>query len=282
MNNLLLLGSSGFLGSALKEKFTMEGFTVVPVSNYLAFDDIEKWGEYFKLCFQDSKPVLVINAGACQSSQDDFLDIINLTQSNVICPSIIAKTILDINPRSIFITISTSWQYGPNKQYLPFNLYAASKQALDDYLVHYSLDGLRCASLILFDTYAEYDKRPKIHNLIKNTVRENNSLEMTGGEQPINYVHIEDCAEAIHAAFLNLRDKNYGELVRWAIMSPMSIKVKNLLKFIDRTKRELIKIGVRPYRKREIFDISNEFEIVPGWSPKKNLEKGFNDIFTSK
>jgi nucleoside-diphosphate-sugar epimerase len=282
MNNLLLLGSNGFLGSALKEKFAREGFNVIPVSNYLSFDDIEKWGDYFKSCLQKSKPTLVINAGACQSAKDDLLDIIKLTQSNVICPSIIAKTILDLNPNVILITIATSWQYGSNKEYLPFNLYAASKKALEDYLVHYSLNGLKCASLTLFDTYSEYDPRPKIHNLIKNSLVSNEPLEMTGGEQAVNYVHIEDCAEAIHIAYTNLLNHDYGELVKWAIKSKRSIKVKNLLNFIDPIKHILFKIGERPYRKREVFYISNEFETVPGWTPKKNLENSFTDLFKSQ
>lgn len=278
--NVFITGANGFLGLEAKKLFCMSGFNVYPLRNYTKFANIEEWKNYVNKSFEKTIPDLIVNIGSCQASGDSFDDICNLTNSNVIAPSYLASALISCNPSAQYITISTSWQYDENTNYRPFNLYAASKQALDDYLTHYALSGLKVTSLILFDTYSEFDSRKKIHNLIRDSVTTGDALGMTSGEQVINFTHVTDAAAAILQAYKNrLAAKFETNHVKWSIKSFDTIQVKQLLDYVhDKSKIKQIVLGERKYRPREIFKISSKFENVPGWVPVVDFENCIKSI----
>ena len=163
----MITGASGFLGVHVMRKFLSVGFKVSILNNHTKYSSILEWQEYAVKVLEEKMPDLILNIGSSQISGDGFKEIIELTNSNVIAPAFLASFLSDNIPTAQLITISTSWQYDASGNYKPFNLYAASKQALDDYLMHYGLNNLKITSLILFDTYSETDHRRKILNLIK-------------------------------------------------------------------------------------------------------------------
>lgn len=273
---VLITGSSGFLGSHVMKRFSDAGCEIFALDNQTKFATLEKWQQYALTILKQFNPDLILNIGGSQLGGDGVKEINELTNSNVIAPALFASFLKENNPKGQLITISTSWQYGVDGKYSPFNLYAASKQALDDYLLHFGLGGLKITSLVLFDTYSEKDERRKIHNLIKWSLEKNESLEMTAGEQRINFTHVDDVAEAVYMAYM-IRAEDKGQfigLVKWAVKSKNTIKVKQLLSYVqDASKLARIKLGARPYREREVFEICENLPLVPGWEPKVDFNE---------
>ncbi len=276
-NKVLITGVSGFLGRHVEAVFAKNNYQVYSLKNTSLFQNFDDWVHYAESILEKIDPQIVVNVGASQVGGDRSAEIIELTTSNVLAPIVLASKLYENNNDGQFITIGTSWQWGGHNEYRPFNLYAASKQACDDYLEHYALKGLKVTSLTLYDTYSLDDKRRKIHFLIKNAITNQEQLDMTAGEQVINLVHVEDAAHAIFVASQNRlhNTESEGALVRWAIRANETLQVKDMINLVPNEFKDLFKLGGRPYRDREIFTVSHKPEIVPNWIPQKNL---FNDL----
>ena len=284
MNQCIFIsGASGFLGSAVERIFFTNGYSVFPVESLRKFDDTKSWFNYLEAELNEREPVAFINVGASQNGGDDILAVNELTMANVVCPAATASLLAKAKYKTQFITIATSWQYGSRGEYCPFNLYAASKQALNNYLEHFAKDGLKCTSLILFDTYSQEDKRRKIHRLIAESISKREALNMTEGEQVINLVHIDDAANGVYQAFVNRSNEvtNITALICWAIKSKENWKVKELISLINEEDVMLFNLGGREYRNREIFEIFNGYEAVPGWESIRNNREELSRLFLS-
>lgn len=274
MNSIAITGTSGFLGANVKKLFEIKGYVVTSLPNISLYHSLEHWKSDVESILDLVKPDAIINIAAAQNGGDYFSDICSLTNSNIIMPAFFASYMQANNQDGQLLTIATSWQFDQFGNYKPFNLYSASKQASDDYLKHYALNGLKITSLILFDTFSEFDTRKKIHNLIRNALKNKEVLEMTAGDQLINMIHVSDAANAVLTAFEQRNINNEIKLGfrQWAIKSAYTIQVKNLLDFINnKTLLEYIRLGKRPYRDREIFLIHDQFEIVPNWVPQVDV-----------
>lgn len=283
MAEVVLTGGSGFLGGHVKSRFERAGHKVHELKNLTYFGTVDEWCCYAIETLKTVEPKAIINVGASQLGGDGLKDICGLTNSNVVAPAFFASYLQRENMGAQLITMSTSWQYNAKGEFEPFNLYAASKAAQDCYLTHYAMNGVKVTSLVLFDTFSEGDNRKKIHSLIRDAIKEDGFLDMTSGEQPINLIHVEDAADAVYKAF-ELREGQFSDssgLIRWAIKSPMTIKVKDLLAYVKREGAlAKIRLGARPHRSRERFEIYEHIPTVPGWKPTVNCEEALRKMFS--
>jgi nucleoside-diphosphate-sugar epimerase len=282
MKTVFLTGTNGFLGAKVKLRFEEEGFEVIALSNPTKFTCISNWLNYVEKEFLLKKPTVILNIGSNQSGQDDPEHVLELINSNIVVPTYFASLIKKYQPECQLITIGTSWQFGANGEYRPFNLYAATKQASDDCLIHYGLDQIKITSLVLFDTYSNDDKRRKLHNLIASAIKNNEALDMTAGEQVINLVHIDDVVDAVYCSFRHRMDSIETGFKQWAIKSDANLLVKDLVPIMlgNNQHNNLLNLGARAYRIREIFQIYDNFEIVPGWSPVRDLKNELRKLVT--
>lgn len=283
MADVIVTGASGFLGGHVKLRFERAGHVVHTLKNLSNFATVSEWSRYAVEILKAIDLKAIINVGASQVGGDELAEICDLTNSNVVAPAFFASYLQRANAGAQLITMSTSWQYNSKGEFEPFNLYAASKAAQDCYLTHYALNGLKITSLVLFDTFSKEDNRKKIHSLIRDAVKNGEALDMTSGEQPINLTHVEDAAEAIYRAF-ELRECDStvsAGLIRWAIKSPTTIKVKDLLTYVEKDAAlSKIRLGARPHRDRERFAIYEDIPIVPGWNPTVNCEDVLRKMFS--
>src|SRR5262249_17930566 len=95
------------------------------------------------------------------------------------------------------VNVGTGWQHYEQSAYNPVNLYAATKQALEDLLEYYvQARGLRVITLKLFETYGPDDLRPKILNLLRQAAAQQAPLDLSPGEQLLDLVYIDDVVDA--------------------------------------------------------------------------------------
>jgi nucleoside-diphosphate-sugar epimerase len=81
------------------------------------------------------------------------------------------------------------------------NLYAATKQALEDLLAYYSdAFGISAVRLTLCDIYSEHDVRRKLMTDIANAWASNYSLTVLNNDAVLDLLHVEEVARAFLCA----------------------------------------------------------------------------------
>ena len=263
-----IIGSNGFLGSHLSEWFDKHG----EVRKAPAYDSAatSRWQETVMEDLRSFKPNIVFIAGACQNMLDDAVALHSLLMSNCELPCLVAQNLLMNAPLAKLVVFGTSWQYADSDSYRPFNLYAASKQAGQDLLVHYSLCGLKILQLIMFDTYGEDDSRNKLLKMLQDALAQDIEISTTTGEQEIDLVHIDDVCAGIEAAVLELDfwDSSAGVMIR-GLGSGKPILVKELICSVSTQfeKPLRVRVGARDYRPREVMKVFRKYKRPLGWLP---------------
>lgn len=264
-----VIGANGFLGSHLVSWLEKDG----EVRKAPAFDNTDqgKWQDSVLEDMHQFAPDVVLIPGASQSMGDDAKSLQALIASNCVLPCLVAQRLVEHFPRSKLVVFGTSWQFADANSYRPFNLYAASKQAGQDLLAHYTLCGLRILQLIMFDTYGEDDTRRKLLKILQDACACGEEIGTTPGEQEIDLVHINDVCAGVESAIRELEtwDPAQGLLVR-GLGSGAPISVKELIGRVGAKAN----IGARTYRAREVMKVYRNYRRPAGWSPKRTEFQG--------
>jgi nucleoside-diphosphate-sugar epimerase len=287
--NILITGASGFIGSnilrrLLKDNHTvsalhLKGDPVHSINDVLSeFTLFEYDGSTESVLdvFIKTKPEVVFHLASCFLSTHGPDDVKNLIDSNVLFGTQLLEGMKYSGCKSI-INTGTSWQHYRNEDYNPVCLYAATKQAFEDILLFY-IDSCSFSTITLklFDTFGRNDPRPKLMNLLKEAVSSGRQLEMSPGEQMLDLVYIDDVIEA----YINSLERITGtpDLRNevFAVSSGEPIKLKELVELYKKVTGAEINIdfGKRPYREREVMDLWDKGEWLPGWKPEVSLEEG--------
>ena len=282
--NVLILGASGFLGSSLSRHYQSKGNNVFKAS-YRVEQHSESIISIEKIISSGNLD-LVINASASQLSKDDPDSLISLVNSNVVMPAILASLIKKHCPRIPLINFGTSWQIDESGKGVPFNAYAASKTAAEPFFGHFAQDGLKIATLRLYDTYGPRDGRNKIINLIADSLINHTLLEMSAGMQAVDFVYIEDVIAAVEMVYRYLIDTPNGTHEIFSIRSGRVVTVLDLLRIVKEAvgldSTPWIIPGVYPYRERERFVLFDETRTVPGWNARVILEEGVRKVLADR
>ncbi len=286
----LVTGATGFIGSNLVKSLIQDGWSVhVIVRPGSALADLEGKASGIVCHVHDgssrgmvdlvgqANPDVVFHLASCFLAQHRPEDIENLIGSNLLFSTQLAEAMV-ANGVTRLLNTGTSWQHHLNADYLPVNLYAATKQAFEDILSYYvDAHGLRVMTLALFDTYGPGDPRQKFVSLLWKTALSGQELAMSPGEQLVDIVYIDDVLDAFFVAADLLLGQAEGHL-RYGISSGQPIRLVDLAKaFEDATGLTLpITWGGRSYRPREVMKPWNVFPRLPGWAPQVKFSDGIH------
>ncbi len=287
MKKILITGVSGYIGSNLARKLidnkTEVHALILPDINFEYLEDIKDriafhiyngTTESVFDAVKKSEPDIVYHLASLFLSEHRSDDIINLIKSNVLLGTQMLEA-MSKNGIHKIINTGTSWQHYLNQDYNPVNLYAATKQAFEDILRYYTEAGFISAiTLHLFDTYGPGDNRPKLFKLLKNAAENNQTLNMSPGEQLIDLVYIDDVVNAFQIAGNYLLQKNDIINTVYGISSGNPIPLKQIVDQFNETyyKKVSVNWGGRPYRKREVMKTWNKYNSLPGWETKTSLK----------
>jgi nucleoside-diphosphate-sugar epimerase len=199
-----------------------------------------------------------------------------LVESNVLFGAQLAEAMARCGS-SRLVNTGTSWQHFGDSAYDPVCLYAATKQAFEDLLEYYvSARAFHVVTLKLFDTYGPGDPRPKLFKLLRDTAASRATLSMSGGEQLIDLVHVDDVVQAFRLAATRLLDGGAPGHERYAVSSGRPIPLRELVDLYARVAGTPLAIewGKRPYRTREVMTPWTRGVPLPGWAPAIGLEAG--------
>lgn len=196
-----------------------------------------------------------------------------LIEGNIQFPTRLLEAMRETGVRN-FVNTGTFWQHYAGSDYWPVDFYAASKQAFEDLLRHYTdLHGIAAVTLKLYDNYGPVDPRRKIVTGLVEAALEGRTLEMSAGAQVLDLTHVEDLAAAFALAVEQVRDAESGSNQSYFI-SGERISLKDLVATIAAKSPKGLdaQLGARPYRVREIMDpIAPTDRTLPGWQRQHSL-----------
>lgn len=284
----LITGATGFVGSHLMRRLVREGWEVHIVSRVGSTlpDDLtssrvvnythDGTTEGMIRIVDNAKPELVFHLASLFLEQHQPKDIEALIQSNLLFGNQLLEAMY-LNGVRLFVNTGTSWQHFENNDYSPVCLYAATKQAFETMIRYYvDVRDFKAITLKLYDTYGPFDPRPKLFSLLEKAAKSGESLAMSGGEQMINLVYIDDVIEAYLIASNRLLMNQVLCQEVYALSSGNPIPLKELVGIYEKVinKKLPIEWGQLPYRKREVMVPWNRGSALPGWKPTVGIEEG--------
>ena len=292
----LLTGGTGFLGGRVARDLLDDGWSVTLLCRRtsdlgglarLGITDrvhIERLGDVDLLtelgkALDSARPDVVVHLAAQSRGQESPARVAEMLHANVTMPSLLLAAAHERGVR-FFLNAGTSWQTASVPTFAPFNVYAATKQAFEDMLVAYVVDGLCAVTLRLFDTYGPGDLRRKVVDQLADAARDGTTLKMSPGEQVIDLVHIDDAARAFAVAARRLQSGNVaGHEIYGIGDTRMSLRELARLVGVAVGRPVPIEWGGRPYRPREVMNPSSHLPRLPGWTPRVPLAEGLRDAF---
>ena len=268
MQNILITGSSGFIGSNIllnifnkhniyitsrsKISIKLKELKVIHYKNHL---DLNKKLKKIKID-------IIIHCGTHYVKNHNVSDINKLTLANIEFGVILLENLKSMGVKK-FINFSTVWQNYNGKQDIAYNLYSAFKlsysKILDYYIGKFSF--IRFYNLFISDTYGENDNRSKIINLIKQNIRNKKKIRIVSKKLSINLLNVKDIVAAVRI----IVDKNVKP-GKYNVTNNKNIKIYNLVKKIKKVKKikNLIKFENNSFKKDRIF----YYKKLPGWQPR--------------
>lgn len=288
MMKLLVTGATGYLGQNIVKRLLVlneEVHIVVRENSDLSgFENLKKIvnihsydGSIESMCqiFHKAKPECVIHLAAKYVSEHTTDDIQAIFESNILLGMHLLEG-MKVSKCKRLITTGTNWQNAEGKAYKPVNLYAATKEAFEDLVMHYVYqEEIQFISLRIYDTYGPKDKRNKIMNLFKKYEESEASLDMSPGEQLLGLVYIDDIIKAYEVAINRIMSstKIYKEVFYLTPVRFYSLKeIAQCYQQITGKKLN-IQWGKKAYRAREVMKpyIGPR---LPNWEPVIDLEQG--------
>lgn len=266
----LLTGSTGFVGQNLMRHLRQQGWTVETIGRQDTPADMDSKMSQFK-------PDVVIHLATLFIAEHKPTDIANLMQSNLtfgtqVVDSMVRHGVLNL------INTGTLWQYYEGDRLTPSSLYSATKSAFEDVLRFFSSSyGLNVTNLMLSDTYGPKDPRGKLLSKLITMAGTSESLQLSPGDQKIEWTFIEDIVSGFeHAAKRLVAKQESQKFVHYTVTSGETVSLKDTVKICEEVlgKKINIEFGAKPYRKREIMAPSKLDPVLPGWSAKVSLRQG--------
>lgn len=182
------------------------------------------------------------------------------------------------------IVAESYWQYDSNGQLGGNTLYAVSKSAFG-LLAEYYSKNLNIISLVLYDVYGPFDNRGKLINSLINGALVNVPVDMTPGEQSMDYVYIDDVIQAFEIAgtsLLKLCGDRKNGLSRYTVRTMEVRKLREFVGILGEVmgRLPLLRWGAKPYPSHQIMNPwfpSSAFQL-PGWMPKFNFYSGIAKV----
>ena len=180
-----------------------------------------------------------------------------------------------------FVSFGTKWELSKNK---PLNFYAATKKSNEVFYEYFANKKSAIISLKIFDTYGHKDKRNKFLNDLYKSYKKNKILNITSGQQYLDYVHINDLCFLIEKIILDINSKKLKGFKSFSVSSKKPLKLIDLVKKLKKilNKKLKVNIGKKKYRTKESFNKPSKFFNYPGWKIKHELFRELKLIFDKK
>jgi nucleoside-diphosphate-sugar epimerase len=294
-NKILITGSTGFVGKNLVPKLINEGYEILEITR-----DISKSIDLFNtttakihvndINFKDKiaefKPSIVIHLASYLTPSDDWDDITKLIETNIVFLSKILDAVSNIELK-LFVNTGTFAEYFKgDDDLLPAYFYAATKTASRSIVDYYANSyNFKQTIIVPYTIYGGNNSQKKIIDIIYESTLNEKPLDLSRGEQVLDFIHIDDVVD-----FYILSIKNINFLPKKVIFklgTGVGNNLKEIAKYVEKiTKKQTnINWGAKDYRKSDVMYAVANIETLQkyfNWIPKISLEKGLKKYINKK
>ncbi len=283
MKNILLSGSSGFIGGNFFSKYRKNFFFYLLIRNSLK--NKKKYKSLncknINVIFFDSNYSLrkkiknisvdiFVNFATKYNKLNSFEENYAMLKSNVLFPSCVFAALNKKKLKKVITIGSIMENYKQKKN--PENFYAATKLALEC-LVNFQKkvnQNINFYNLKFYDTYGENDKRKKILFFLKKAYKNNKSINIIKNLN-MNFLHVDDISKAIYLII----QKNFlsGE---YFIKSKKDTNILKLINQFNKKSKKKIRVSLKDIKfQNNYFD---KIKKLPQWKQSRFIEKDFKNL----
>ena len=295
MKKIIVSGSTGFIGRHLVPKLIEEGYQVLEItrskikSQNLYNNEtskLEVHDENFNNKVINFKPQIVIHLASYLTASDEWDDIEKLIDVNITFLSKILNAVSKIN-LELFINTGTFAEYFKGDDvFIPSYYYAATKTAARSILDYYTNTyNFKQVTVVPYTIYGGEDTQKKIIDIIYDSTKSEHPVDLSPGEQILDFIHIRDVIEFYIIVLNNyqkLSDKN-----NFNLGTGVGNSLRDLGNKIEKYSKSKVNInwGGKKYRKSDVMyavaDIARIKKIF-FWEPKITLDKGLQILIKEK
>jgi CDP-paratose synthetase len=287
---ILITGATGFIGTNLLPYLIKYNVKIVvrKYSDKINRDIqilIDENLDEFRCALELFAPEIVIHLAANMFKGDDVSSIREIINSNIVFTSILLEVLKGVDVK-FFINTGTFAEYYLNDGRLnPAYFYAASKSATRHIIKYFkNMIGFKAITVIPYTVYGGQSKEKKVIDYIISSLDSIIPIEMTKGEQVLDFIHIDDITDF----YLYCID-NYEELAdeaEYHLGTGIGTSIRDLAKLIENKTNRTANIlwGKRPYRDLDIMKAIAPLESIKKieWQPRISLEQGLSRLFLKK
>ena len=290
----LLTGATSFVGRHVAKAFEDNGDQVFVLlrkktnSDFLGFQSGKKAyflseqasSEEILLAFQTISPECVVHIAGKNFDENDFSGRDQTVEANFLFGWNLLNAALQ-SKTPYFLNTGSYWSFGDEDNKNPKTLYAIMKHQFQKTLEFYASRGfLKAMTLVLYDVYGPSDPRKKVLWHLLKAIKDGSVLEMTQGEQKIDFVHVEDVARGFLIGSRLLTRNQSPSISRYALRTGILYDLRTLSEKISLFMKKTPKIvwGAKPYPEHQIFHPDQSIPVLPEWAPK-SLSEGLRSLF---
>lgn len=295
--NILVTGSTGFVGRHLVPKLILENHQIleltrsIEVSTKLYANATKKYqidDNQVNLVktIEEFKPDVVIHLASFLTSLDDYNSLNKLLDSNVSYFCRLLDALKNSNLK-LFVNTGTFAEYhSGNANFDPAYLYAATKTASRFFLDYYSkVYKFKESTVVPYTIYGGRDTQKKIIDIISDSINSNTPVDLSPGEQVLDFIHIEDVTNFYMMLIRNL--DNLPQKSNFFLGTGVGNTLRQVATTIEEITQQKTNInwGGKEYRSSDVMyavaDISSAFDMLQ-WKPNLSLREGIIEYFKNK
>lgn len=285
--NILIAGSSGYVGKRLAAIMLQKNFTVF---------GIERKKSFFKIVNkQNEKEILegnlvdiynglfelklewlgIVNLAGNTNKSKDLEHIPGICEANITFNARLASLATMLKTKR-YVYTSTYSVSVDGVSYSPQTFYAATKYASENILEFFAFEeGLDVVVLQLYDIYGPSHHKTRLIPSLIDALKNGKSIKISKGDQEFAPLFVDDACDSIIHAIQGEFAKNFNQ---FSVRGSETFQVRDLPRKValacnQRWMSNQIAF-TKAHRSNEIMKVAPLYEPLPRWRPKYTLDQG--------
>ena len=261
---ILITGSTGFIGSHIKEYLLEKNYLVIDILRKKNKKKIKKKYKNYKPIFYNNiydlekkiKKIqynIIINCATFYSKNYDCKTVLELIKTNILFSTLIIIG----NQKNLkkIINFDTMMQHSINENFNPMNIYAITKFAhknISKFIISKNKN-IKFYNFKLYETFGLNDKRKKlIPSIIKN-YKKNKFTNIVSNNLEMNFTNINNIIQIIE----KILNKNLYTPKEYILKNYKSVNIRELINECNQKLKKKIKVKYLSSKKINLIRIKN-------------------------